>query len=374
MSNLTDFIAGGGSQQIAQYKIFTTSGSITVENDGVALILAVGGGGSSGWGSGGAGSYYATGGGAGERAFDIYPVNAGDVLTTVIGAGGSPPGGAPGNGNSGTYTAVSITGGYYFTVNGGSGGSYGTTTVSGGAGGTGGSGGSSNIIRRIGGRGGNISGYGAALRLCTGGGGVNLLHATNSSSSCRGGDINYNGFTVSNGHGTGGGGVGGHGGDILTNKTLPTGTAGGGAGGDASNPSSTGASIATDVGRDIFGQFATYSGNSSFAPISILNLVGIQAIYSGGYRVAANSAANAGGFGGGETGYEYGAGQTASTNKTNPFGGGGGHPGNGGTAYSSLPGWGAGSGGTCNVPSIATIYPRSGGQGVVLVAILRAIQ
>lgn len=98
--------AQGGSKAIFKERPLWKSGTFVAPVSAVYLVTAIGPGGSGAWAPTGAGTA-ATGGAAGGMAQKKVRLNAGDQLTIVIGAGGTPPATAGTNGNDGGNTTVS---------------------------------------------------------------------------------------------------------------------------------------------------------------------------------------------------------------------------------------------------------------------------
>ena len=270
--------------------------------DGKMRILAHAAGGSGAKAPAGGN---ATGGGSGEKAYDIVLVKAGDTFTIAVGAGGLGVSVVGTVGNPGGDLTITGPNGYALVLKGGGPGQQAASgPVAGGASGTGGTGGSPVVARTPGSRGGLISGA-IATNKKTGGAGVNLNNLMPTTGT-RGGDIGSNTFTAQC---TGGGGTGGHGGDLMTDfATYPSG--GGGSGSDAQSESGVGG--------------VNYLGEAlAAAPISMI--------------LAAAAALPFDVFGGGATNTS-GAGGVVG----NPGGGGGGGLNNGG-AGGTMGGGGAGN-------------------------------
>ena len=358
MSVLSQFLSGGG-YIVRQHTALLTSSSITVERNGIALVFLVGGGGSGGQGGvqGVSAKLRATGGGAGECAFDFFRVTAGDTITATIGAGGASGGtlGTNAAGNAGTVTTVAGPSGYTITANPGQGGVLeASLTLAGGAGGSGGTGGSSNAVRYEGGRGGSIIQARDDSRA-TGGGGVNVFGRT-AQTGTAGGDIT--GYSGSYGCATGGGGSGAPG---VQNAGYPS-TGGGGAG--------THSLINTiNGGPNYVGGRDALTGTVIFC-----NTLGIPCFDGGG---SPNFIARTGnGSGGGGQGHV----STATPNilDAGVFGGSGGLY-LFGTSYAigGIPGQGGGSGAAVSIVSGGSTYygalAQPGGGGLAIIAILQQV-
>lgn len=224
------FNLGGGPLQVSPRYFVTTSRTLVAPFAGKMLVRAVAAGGSGARPSAGGN---ATGGGAGEYAEDIVSVAAGDTFTLTIPAGGLAVAVANTVGNDGGDLTISGPASYALVLKGGKGGAKAASgPVSGGAGGTGGTGGSTKVVRAPGGRAGNVTGA-AATNKATGGGAVNLNFLT-AQTATRGGDISKNDAL---GQFSGGGGVNGHGGDIVAAVSIATG--GGGSGNDGTTDANT---------------------------------------------------------------------------------------------------------------------------------------
>lgn len=170
------------------YTDITTSGQWTVPSGligGKIFVIVIGGGGSGGGTTNG---YMGTGGGSGHLSYGTLSVSAGQVLTAVIGAGGSKPSsGALGNaGGTTSFGGISAAGG--------SGGQrYNDSNSKGGYGGAGGGGAYTGDggDASFGGGGGSSSYSGGNGGIFGGGGG------TNGSTSGTGGTYGGKGGTVS---------------------------------------------------------------------------------------------------------------------------------------------------------------------------------
>ena len=228
--NYSEAFGGGDGGAILDYALINTSQLYTVPYDGLLDLLAL-----AGAGSGALGRDYVTGPGAGEigisRAVRVYKD---DVLIVTVGLGGSPSVLTAGlgttgiAGNAGADTSITSSRGWSVIVKGGQGGKVGPrgTQLTGALGGRGGSGAQIHIP---GGNGGSIlTTYSQAF--VTGGGAPNFRNL--GADSVRGGNITASASTL-NPTTTGGGGVGGHGGDISINSLSST--CGGGYGGPGAN-------------------------------------------------------------------------------------------------------------------------------------------
>ncbi|HDN9019582.1 TPA: hypothetical protein P2I16_001581, partial [Aeromonas salmonicida] len=103
LSNLDGDVGAGFSAVLARqhpteypWRVFTSSGSFVVPNDGDYYIIAVGGGGGgsgsggmSGGHGGGGGGGNGGGGGGGVSIRQLAPLLSGATLTITVGAGGS---------------------------------------------------------------------------------------------------------------------------------------------------------------------------------------------------------------------------------------------------------------------------------------------
>jgi hypothetical protein len=115
-----------------KFVTFTSSGTLTVTETGLADVLVVAGGG--GGGGSGVGSQYGAGGGAGGRV-ELQVVLSAGSISVVVGAGGA--GGAATTGSPGENSNIGLVQG----LRGGAGGGAGVAGLFGGSGGGGGSGG-----------------------------------------------------------------------------------------------------------------------------------------------------------------------------------------------------------------------------------------
>lgn len=212
---------GGG---VLSRRFFFASRTWTVPVSGTYRIHLWGGSGTGGITRGQQG--YTTGGGGGAKATKTVKLNAGDVLTFAIGAGGAINASTVNvvaNGNDGGDTTVTGPGGLNVVAGGGKGGKASTALAAlpGGLGGLA-TGGDENLS---GGRGGDITAAHASNMIgrATGGGGLPVVGRAGR----RGGDI---ASTFAFKLATGGAGAGGDGGDILSGGAVgETATGGGGA-------------------------------------------------------------------------------------------------------------------------------------------------
>ena len=243
MSTYSELFGGGSKPRRLVYRrVITSSETVTVPA-GFYDIIAIG--------TGGSGAKVTTfnrvtgGGGAGwARDWGEFVNPSNVVVTCGARAAGILSAAATSVGNTGgttTVTGISSP----ISITGGEGGKFSTVadaTVLGGAGGVA----SGGKTRANGSRGGNISGTGPDGQA-TGGGCVDLFLL--GADRTRGGDITING--IGNSGATGGGGVGGRGGDVIlpTNSSIMT--PGGGAGGNAGDATSV---TSTIVGPSILGQ------------------------------------------------------------------------------------------------------------------------
>jgi hypothetical protein len=244
------------------YYVFTSSGTLTVDDNGsgfggFADVLVIGGG-----GGGGAANIGAGGGGGGGHLYatDVY-IPAGS-LTVTVGAGGSGAAGASGtipSGGGAQNGVASRLGNYYSPGGGGGGGASGTNVVatagsnggSGGGGTYGGAGGGGDI--------GNTGGTGSAAGSNFGGGGGGGGNAAGSagtgSAGGNGGSGEANSITGSSITRAGGGGGGALGG------TAGIGGVGGGAAGSNSSTAASNGTVNTGGGGGGGGRTSTVSGN-----------------------------------------------------------------------------------------------------------------
>lgn len=222
-SSLVGSGSGGG---VRQYDFITSSKTFVCTATGTLDIMLVGGHAS---GSVSAGVGFVGGAGAGGVAVKRARVTKGDSFTVVIGAGGTSVSKASGVAQGVAGGTSSVTGpGVSITATGGQPGEAKTTKpANGGLGGVG-TGGDDN---RQSGSGGSVIATATASAAC-GAGAVNVLGIP--SEELRGGNINT---SVGGSQSTGGGGVGGRGGDILGSASGIT--SGGGSGGPAQDAPST---------------------------------------------------------------------------------------------------------------------------------------
>lgn len=296
----------------------------------------------------------ATGGGAGEQVVDIVDVVAGQSYTFTHGVPGAGVGltNTTANGNDATNCTVTGPNSYALTVVGGKKGNAasGVSTLAGGLGGTGGTGGTARVLRRAGSRGGNISNATGPSRVATGGGAPNPFDLPVNAN--RGGDYTSAAVPPGTVAATGGGGVGGRGGDLTSGAVSYT--PGGGSGG-------RGADNATSPpGPNIRGDAATAS------PADVIpGLVQWMLDMFGGSTLVRNS--NAGPGSG-----------TAGIADTVSYDGGLWSAGNFGasagvccssTIYSANPGFGAGSG-AANGGGTSILGSAPGGKAVAVVYFL----
>ena len=332
MGTTSSFFGGGGGDPLPQpeWLFQKSSYTYTFPYDGTVIVHVVGAGGS---GAVQTSVFGATGGGAGGYSQKQFSVTSSTTATVTTGTGGLYP--APqvsiADGASGGNTTF-VLGSDTLTANGGGGGaSYGTAT-SVGAGGTA-SGGTINYT------GGPSGARGHAYNdssTSTGGGAVNLFNLNTAGGS--------NGTSINSPYSaTGGGGVGGQGGDIELAGANNSCTAGGGSAGPATNIAGTSTGTRRDSapgggGARLFrfngplldgvgGLGVIVDGSSSFQNISPNNPVGIGA-GSGGMSQTTPSqnyrqmkVQPAGIFGGGGACY---AGQVIGSAGDGTVGGGGG--------------------------------------------------
>lgn len=367
MSFLTQFTGTGAGFPTYSQFVLTSSKTWVAPGDCWVSFFAVGAGGSGAIAAAGScayGSGRATGGGAGGTAYKKVFAPAGTTFTITVGAGGAARSGSGAfytpnyyTGNAGGATSISSSVANV-TAFGGGGGI--PNNDNGGAGGTA-TGGDINIT---GGRGGNIgTPSGPTLyALATGGGAANVLITTGGSSvdtTTRGGDIavlTYADAVVA----TGGGGIGGIGGD-RTNISTNFRTGGGGSGGSCATNSTTAGVGITD------NSVLETSGVVSSVLYNIPNF----RITGAGTNAAANLTAEAGGGTGGATT------NVGNTVTSGLFGGTGGIAtiGFSGTFYAGDAGRGGGGGGAtasglCG--GTATVRSGSGGGGIVIVNVYGA--
>lgn len=324
-----------GQRVLIFRRIITTSQTLTLPA-GYYDIIAIGAGGSGG-ACGGANPALATGGGGPAWARDFDRFDSPTAVTFTLGAPGAgrtTSSGALAGNDGGTTT---VTGNKNpITLTGGKGGAAASTgtTVSGGLGGAY----SGGKIGANGSRGGNISN--GVQQRATGGGAVDLFML--GSDKTRGGDHTSTNTTVG---GTGGGGVGGRGGDI-TGSTALSGTNGGGAGGDS-------ADNAQVSGPSITGVTTTAYNPSDGEILDILMAFpGLRPCGAG----SANGVAPAGG----------GSGGLAGASGNTPLGATGGSTSSSGSSNSGLPAVGGGSGGAA---SLGTAVSSNGSSPICIVSV-----
>lgn len=347
MSTYSELFGGGSKPRRLVYRrVITSSETVTVPA-GFYDIIAIGTGGSGakattdGRVTGGGGSGWA-------RDWGEFTNPSNIVVTCGARAAGILTAAPSSVGNTGGTTTVTGIGSP-ISITGGGGGNYSTVanaTVLGGAGGVA----SGGKIRANGSRGGNISGTGPNSQA-TGGGCVDLFLL--GADRTRGGDITVNG-TGSNLM-TGGGGVGGRGGDIILPTTSHIVTSGGGAGGDAGNAVSATSDV---VGYSILGQLT--DPTDSAAIDIILAYPALIPIGAGGLPGPTVVVPTSGGGQGG--------GGSTSTAITVPFGGSG-----GALAYSAAAPtssghclYGGGSGGSGGQDNQIT---GDGGKAVIIISV-----
>ena len=287
MSKFTElFPGGGGKPRILIYRRIVMASAVLTLPAGYYDVIAIGAGGSGAVVLGSSSAARATGGGGPSWARDWGSLSAPTDVTVAIGARAlgvtrNTPGATNGN-TGGTTTVTGILNPITLTGGGGGVAVESATNISGGLGGvaTGG------VIRANGGRGGDIVSTNT-YRLATGGGAVDLLMT----GSTRGGDITFTtGYADT---ATGGGGVGGRGGDA-SSVAVPT--AGGGAGGDAADNaiSPSGIALSGESGDGI-------TPSDGRVLEALLNFPALAPIGSGTYG-ASNVAAPSGGGSGGSIG------------------------------------------------------------------------
>ena len=215
-------LLGGKPPIVYREYVLTTSQTWTSPITGTARVICTGGGGQGAYASTskatyGSGGFNATGGGAGGFSEKTIPIKAGDTFTVVVGAGGNngdlrPTSDATGAaGGESTFDHASAISSIALDSNGGGGGIQSTgnnTSAAGGAGGTA----SGGDVNYTGGAGGSTARADSTPKVCTTGGGAVNIHGL--STAPRGGNItnckgSNNSFWI-----TGGGGVGGSGGDF----------------------------------------------------------------------------------------------------------------------------------------------------------------
>lgn len=352
MSFFTQF--GSSAQPLLQFMV-KQSRVFTVPATGNYLIYAIGGGGSGGCTTVNGLYGKSTGGGAGGLAIKSVYLTAGDSLSITIGAGGAAAStgtqNVAGNGTAGGATTV-VGPGVSLTASGGGGGSgvisANVYNLSGGQGGNA-TGGDFNFQ---GGNGGSITVSTAThyTNFYTGGGAVAFY----------GGRFNGGNITKNQANGTyagivymtGGAGVGGNGGDIVSNV--------------ADNQFSV-----TYVGGGAGGSPATYTQNTDNGYVGVLADAGPSLPGTGSDGNSANvflpGAAGTGSTTntyGPNVGFGGGAGSSPNTNQNMTMIGLGGGGSNLGANHKIFPDLGGGAGACVG----GTAVGAPGGGGVVFIA------
>jgi len=375
MSVFTQFVTNqGGAPFYIRY--YTSSGTWVQPGTGWTTFLVIGAGG-SGAGVRPGGSARATGGGAGGFVLKKAYLTENTSLTITIGAGGTSPASTPyGAVNGGPGGTTSVSGTINLTAGGGGGGTGvlvadglpnpGATAlanVPGGAGGTA----TGGDINRTGGAGGSISGTSPggspsdfSDRKGTGGGGVNILGVP----STNGGSMGPYSQSPGTQQATGGGGIGGNGGNFTDNTAGVT----GGGGSLTAGPNN---SATAGAGNTAF-LSATITNSMSqalyplYANLGILptNLAGFEG-GNGGAGIQSSLAAN-GGVGGGGGGANNGpVGATPGNLSNGGFFGGAGSIGASWSPGRATGGYGGGGGGLHSSGNDTVGGP--GGPGLVIV-------
>lgn len=358
MSNLSDFFAtaAGGSPLPYQQFVLGQSKTWTVPTTGKIKVVLTGGGGQGAFVPNSHSTIQnnensGTGGGAGGYSEKLIEVTAGETFTVTIGAGGfssvavnSLSGITNGNnGGNSSFVTASAAESVNMIANGGGGGQTrsGTMhvahTLAGGLGGTS-SGGDSNYTGGAGGyaqRAGNNQ-YNA---MVTGGGAVSMY-----GTAYHGGDIYQNSGAYSNIMVSGGAGVGGHGGGIVTtavSTTYARVSSGGSASKDGFTMEESGANASLTG-------LATKGAPNTSATISVLDAQGNGGNSNFGYNQTKGG--GAGGYGGGSGGcaiynQSNNIGVYGYTQDAGGFGGGGAFQMISGANYASTGPWHAGHGG-----------------------------
>lgn len=353
LNNLDGINSTGGI--VRQMRVLRQSDTLKAPTDGKMLLMVVAAAASGALvANATATQRVATGGGAGEAAWDVVDVAKDDTFTVTIGAPGAGISSTAGvaaaiNGNDASNTTVTGPNSYALTVVGGKKGlaATGTASVSGGAGGTDGVGGTSRVIRAPGGRGGSVSSAAGSAMIATGGGAVNAMMRT-AQTDTRGGDSTSTNTAAA--IATGGGAPGGRAGDRTGSGTGTTG--GGGAGGPATDNALT-------AGPNIIG----LASQASPAWVSAaLAAYGID-YFGGGTDGASSIDAGPGGGLGGNTinsasriaGVFAASGAIVITSSANPF------------SYSpGTPGFGAGSAAVVSSVVNDTVVIPAGGKAIVV--------
>jgi len=367
MGTTSSFFGGGGGSPLPEpeWLFQKSSYTYTFPYDGVVLVHVIGAGGSGGCQFD---KHGATGGGAGGYSRKQFTVTSSTTATVTTGVGGSyvGPSQTEVEGNAGTNSTFVLSSTTLTANGGGAGQRYGGATST-GTGGTA-SGGDVNYTGGDGGTRGYA--YNEERTIATGGGAVNLFGLA--SGEVNGGNNGSNqggGFKA-----TGGGGVGGHGGNIPESMSYVA-TGGGGSAGSARDMTNTDASgYGGQKGSGGAGGARLFRFGGPF--LDGVGGVGIQTIYNGNWGFERNVFTTIG-MGAGSGGC------TTNTDNDNPlvnscqqagiFGGGGGLV--TGQAYGGVAGdaiIGGGGGGATYYSSSSTqgnLGRRSGqgGDGVVII-------
>jgi hypothetical protein len=373
MSVFTQFVTNQGAAPF-YIRYYTSSGTWVQPGTGWTTFLVIGAGG-AGAGVRPGGSSRATGGGAGGFVLKKAYLTEGTSLTITIGAGGVSPASTPyGAVNGGPGGTTSVSGTINLSAGGGGGGTGvvvgeglpnpgapALANVPGGAGGTA----TGGDINRVGGAGGSISGTSpgggnpaTTDRKGTGGGGVNILGVP----STDGGSIGPFSQTPFTQQATGGGGIGGNGGNLTTNAEGVTG--GGGSLTAGPNNSATAGTGNTAFLSGTITNSMSQALYPLYASLEILptNLAGFEG-GSGGAGIQSSLAAN-GGVGGGGGGAAGPAPATPGNLSAGGFFGGGGSYGAPYAADRGIGGYGGGGGGLHSSGNVT--FGAPGGPGLVI--------
>tara|TARA_R110000796_G_C14483410_1_gene426956 strand:- start:48 stop:1145 length:1098 start_codon:yes stop_codon:yes gene_type:complete len=359
MGTTSSFFGGGGGDPLPQpeWLFQKSSYTYTFPYDGTVIVHVIGGGGSGAAQSSG---YLCTGGGAGGYSRKQFSVTSSTTATVTTGSGGLSVGSnsTQDSGIAGSASSFTLSG--TLTANGGAAGLYNPSANAFAAGGTA----SGGDVNYQGGRSGKLAyDWNEVLRACTGGGAVNLFGF--STNDLRGGDQTNLSLSIA----TGGGGVGGRGGDHLGTNAKST-SGGGGAAGPAQDLSNGPSQQArTSAGGAGGSRLFMFNG-------PILDGVGGQGLIS---FVNISSGSNEmPSFG--TIGMGAGSGGITATNSANDFGadlqppsaglfgGGGGTSSDGKGGHGSHASLGGGGGGcTSSVASSLRRVSGGGGDGVIII-------
>lgn len=362
-----------GQTQIFDY-YYTISTTITPSFNFIALVHAVGSGGSGAGTDGESGKIcIGTGGGAGGHAISRLKFTSGVTYTITIGAGGeaiTTSAASVSDGNAGGATSISGSDITTMTANGGGAGqgsaptSIATHTETGGTGGTATGG---NIANLTGGAGGAVScikdGNNSSGLIATGGGAINIGRG-----AFAGGAVTTQASsTTAMRRSTGGGGVGGKAADLTATYSQANNQAGnGGAGvGPAANLSN---SVSSNYVAE--GAFYPYVAESTTTAADAIGMAFGQNIFSA--LVAGTTLGNV--SSGATSGYNGAGGSGtvgAGSGALSTFGGGGSNQPSGyANRNAGLSYFGGGGGGMVTHTNITGNVSGAGGDGFVIIRVL----